>query len=212
MSELPLLDIATLSVNVIILVFIGFYFIQLRNKEKEWERKNAKADGEYHQIVDNALSKERKIIEDATAEANQIISGAQYISQTSKEALNQALQKLVTDIHQGASTSAQEFLHNYQESLKQLSNQSLGDFKSVTKELETDMQNQIKSFRESLIPQMEKELAAYKENRMKEAEAAINRIIQRVSQEILHKSVSLEDHEKLILESLEKAKKEGIFG
>ena len=37
-------------------------------------------------------------------------------------------------------------------------------------------------------------------------------IIQKASQEILNKSLSLDDHRQLITEALEKAKNEGLFG
>ena len=62
-----------------------------------------------------------------------------------------------------------------------------------------------------MLPNMEKEIEAYKQARFKEAEAMVTKIVQKVSQEVLNKAINIEDHEKLVVDALEKAKKEGIF-
>jgi hypothetical protein len=58
---------------------------------------------------------------------------------------------------------------------------------------------------------MQKELDGYKQSRINQIEQMISRVIQEASQEILNKSISVDDHQKLLMESLEKAKKEGVF-
>jgi flagellar biosynthesis/type III secretory pathway protein FliH len=73
------------------------------------------------------------------------------------------------------------------------------------------MQSQMQNFRDSLLPQMQKELDAYKQQRFSEADKTINKIIQDIAQKVLNKSLSLEDHQNLIIESLEKSRKEGVF-
>ena len=239
-----LFQLTTIAADLMIFLFVGYYLIKIRSKEKNLEKKEGKIDTNYHQIVDNALAKERKILEDATNEADQIITGAQYIrlasketvdqamqkmvadiqkeavntsnsllniSNTSKETVNQTMQKMVSDIQKEAVVTTRDFMNSYQTSLKQLASQSLKDFQNVVKGLEIDLQKQIKDFHETLLPNLEKELEDYKQARLKQTEQTITRIIQQVSQETLNKSISLNDHQNLLIESLEKAKKEGIF-
>ena len=217
-----LFQIVTLSADLLIFIFFGYYFLKFARKEKEIEKKETKIDADYHRVVDDALARERKIlddatteshhlVEDATTQADHIITGAEYVSSASKETVNQALQKMVLSIEKEAIDTAQTFARSYQASLTQLSASSLNDFQTVVKSLELDLQKQSSAFHETLFMQMKQELEEYKKERMKQTDALITRIIQKASQEIFNKTIPLADHEALVLAALEKAKKEGVF-
>ena len=165
----------------------------------------------YHQIVDSALAKERKILEDATLEADQIIHDAQFIRDSSKRAVNQALETMVHDVQKESIHTASNFMNSYSVSLKDLASSSLTDFENIAKGLEGDMQKQIQEFRQTLLPNLEKELEEYKKIRLKQSEETITNIVQKASQEFFNKSIAIEDHQKLLIDALEKAKAEGIF-
>ena len=210
MPELPY-QIITVGTNILILIFMIYYIWRLHTKEVELDRKSHKVDTDYHAVVDNALTKERKILDDAAKEATQIISGAHYINETTKASIDQTLQKMVQEVHTTASSSSHQFLEFYQNSLKQISVNSLTDFQSIIRGLEGDYQKQLEEFQKSVLPNMEKEIEAYKQARFKEAEALVTKIVQKVSQEVLNKALTLDDHEKLVIDALEKAKKEGVF-
>jgi hypothetical protein len=81
----------------------------------------------------------------------------------------------------------------------------------MAKGLGVDLQKQIKDFHESLLPGLEKELEIYKQVRFKQADQTITEVVQKVAQEILNKSLTVSDHQAIMLEALEKAKKEGVF-
>jgi vacuolar-type H+-ATPase subunit H len=204
-------QVLILVFDLIILAFAVYYFLQLRSKEKKIEQTETKVDTNYHQIVDDALSRERKILEDAAMEADRIITNAEYVKQTSKEAIDQALSELVKQIQKESVDTATKFMADYSSSLKQLATTSLTDFQQVSLGLQTDLQQQIKNFRESLLPNLDKELEEYKKMRLKQTEEMVTRIVGKASQEVFNKSISLEDHQKLLTDSLEKAKAEGVF-
>jgi hypothetical protein len=206
-----LFQIITVTADLVVFIFVGYYLFSIRHREKELKEKEAKADTGYHQVVDNALTRERIILDDATAKATQIITGAEYVNKTTKDSVNQALSSIVSEIQNDATSSAKSFIDSYTSSLKQLSNESLTQFQKVTQELKVDLQNQIKDFHNTMLPGLEKELEEYKQSRMKETDQIVTRVIQKVAQEVLNKSIPLSDHEALLTESLEKAKKEGIF-
>jgi hypothetical protein len=213
-----LLQIANLFADLIIIYFVGYYLLkftkkerQLEEKEKKLEEKQGKVDTVYHQVVDNALSKERKILGDATDEAETIINKTQFVSQESREVVNKALEEMVTGIRKEADDIGRQFIVDYKNYLAKLSETSLGNFENIAKEFGADLEKQIKDFRKTLLPALEKELEDYKQERIKTADKAINVIVQKVSQKALNKSIPIEDHNDLVMESLEKAKKEGIF-
>lgn len=210
MPILPV-QVITIVADLVIFIFVGYYLLKLRAKEKELDAKSAKIDSDYHKIVDDALTKERTILQDASTEASQILTGTQFVSTNSKAAIDQALQKMVTDLEQEAGGTAKDFMTSYQTSLKQIAVQSLTDFQNVVKGLQDDLQKQIKDFHDNMMPTVEKELEAYKMARVKQAEQSVTHVVQKVSQEVLNKTLSLDDHQNLIIDSLEKAKREGMF-
>ncbi len=210
MPELPF-QIITVGINILILIFMIYYIWRLHAKEMDLERRGHKVDSDYHAIVDDALTKERKIVDDAAREATQIISGAKYINESTKSSIDQTLQKMVSEISSSASTSAHQFLEYYHNSLRQISVNSVTDFQKIIREMEADYQKQLKDFEQNVLPNMQKDIEAYKEARYKDADAQVKKIVQKVSQEVLNKAMSLDEHEKLVLDALEKAKKEGMF-
>jgi len=209
LPALPLLSI--LIADVVIFFCAGYYLLRLRAREKKVEKKENSIDSSYHHVVDEALSKERKIVDDATAEADQIITGAQYITHASKEEVAHAIQDLVTDIKKEGNAIAGTFTTEYTTSLKHLTTESLSEFKTIMTGLQEDLKKQIQEFHESLLPEVEKEIEAYKKARLQQIDQTTTDIVQKAAQEIFNKSLSLSDHESIVIASLEKAKNEGIF-
>jgi hypothetical protein len=201
----------TLVGSLFSICFVVYYMTKLHAKEKQFEERILKKDTEYHKIVDDALSKERKIITDAEEEADKIISDTKFISTTSKDSLDSALKRLVTDIEKESDSSGKDIMSAYQNSLKEVTSTSLQNFHSISKELEADLQKQIKEFNEVQLGSMKKELESYKESQLKLTQEMVAKIVSQVSQEVLNKSISPGDHQKLVIESFEKAKKQGLF-
>lgn len=202
---------STIASNALILVVAAVYLFQLRQREKRVEKRERTIDTDYHHVVDEALSQERQILDDATSEADKIITGAQYINHNAKQEVDTAIKLLVQDIQKEAASITKSFTSEYTASLTQLTSQSLAEFQTVMKQLQTDLQLQIKTFHESLLPEVEKELEEYKQARMKEIDTVVIGIVQKASQEIFNRSLSLRDHQELLTQALEKAKKEGVF-
>jgi hypothetical protein len=207
-----LIQILTILADLVIFIFVCYYLWELRAKEKIIEKQRAETDSNYHHVVDDALAKERKILEDAAFASSQIIAGAKYVTSSSQEQLNQALQKMEGSIEHQANTSSQDLTKNYSASLQQVANQSLTEFQTIVRSLQIDLQKQTKDFGSTMLPTIEKELEEYKKMRLQQADRTITHVVQEVSQEILNKALSLDDHQQLLIEALEKAKKEGIFG
>ena len=206
-----LFPIITTAAQLLILLFILYYMLMAREKERELKRKEAKVDAAYRRAIEEGLSKEKKILENATTKADQIILDAQRISQDSQKILEQALEKMVMNMHKEATDTAQNFIKDYELSLKKLAADSLKEFQAVDKESKDTLHQQLKAFNETQLADLQKELEEYKQIRFTEAEKLIKRVVHKVSQDVLKSSISLDDHQKLLVESLEKAKREGMF-
>ncbi len=185
------------------------------------------------QLIDGAMNQANKILDVTTNQANQIIQGAQFISQNSMALLNQAvqkmvietqnigsiskitleqaLQKIVVDIQKEALDVSRNSVNSYSTSLKAVTTQSISDLQIIAKGLEVDLQKQISDFNQSLLPKLEKEVEEYKALRLKQSEQMVNKIIQKATQEIFGRIITLADHQNIMIESLERAKREGVF-
>jgi vacuolar-type H+-ATPase subunit H len=210
MPNLPV-QLISLGANVLVILFILTYFLRSGKKEKNLQTKQLQQDNEYHQVIDDAMSKEREIISDAKSEAETIIHDAKIETQQAQETIDQALAGLTDKIEQSSIDESAQMLNDYSETLKKLTATTLTDFANITRGLEGDMQKQVTEFRNTLLPNLEKELETYKALRIKQSEETISQIVKKVAQEVLNKSLSMEDHQKLVLDALDKAKAEGVF-
>src|SRR5512141_177785 len=82
------------TANLMILVFLGLYIRQLNKEKKELEnkanqitKKEAEVDTDFHQAVNQTIGQERKIIEDASAQAKAILTETKYVSDSSKQVI-----------------------------------------------------------------------------------------------------------------------------
>lgn len=211
MLPATLFQILTIAADLVLFLFVWYYIWELRAKEKAIEKERLKTDTNFHHVVDDALSKERKILDDATKEASKIISDTKFLANSSQQTVGQALEKMEGDIEKQAESASDEFSKTYSASLQKLASQSLANLHAITQTMEQEMEKQSKAYRDSLLPRLEKDLEDYKKLRLQQADRAITHVIQEVAQQILNKSLSIEDHQRLLVESLEKAKKEGVF-
>lgn len=239
-----LFQVVTVVFNLIIIVFVTFYLLNLRKKEKDLDERARKIEENYdavanqalqqqNQIVAGAVNQSNQMMQIASHQANQILAGAQYLSQTTKATLDasvrkmvvdvegasnnskitleQTLQQIVTTVHKEAFDTGKEVTDGYHAHLKKITDNSISGFQNVTNELELEMSKQIKEFRGTLLTNLEKEIDDYKQQKIRRIDQASVILVQRVSQEVMNKSLTIEDHEKLVIRSLEKAKKEGVF-
>jgi vacuolar-type H+-ATPase subunit H len=209
---LPTLFVFTTYVaDFLVFIAAGYYLTRLHQKETRLEKKEKAIDENYHHVVDDALSKERQILTDATDEATQIISHAQSLTQASQDSVNQAVKAVVSEIHKEGTAISQAFTADYSSSLKKVTTDSLTEFQTTMTTLQTDLKKQIHEFHDSLLPEVEKELARYKQARIEQIDKTVLAITQKAAQDILNKAIPLSEHQQLVIDALEKAKKEGVF-
>lgn len=209
---LPTLFVVITYVADFVIIVAAFYYLtKLHQREVTVEKKEKAIDENYHHVVDDALSKERQILTDATHEATEIIHGAKSLTHASEDSINQAVKAIVTEIQKEGSTIAKSFSEEYSHSLKKLTDDSLTEFHTTMTTLQTDLKKQIHDFHDSLLPAVEQELTKYKQARMEQIDKAVMNITQKASQDIFNKVIPLSEHQELVIAALEKAKKEGVF-
>jgi len=125
--------------------------------------------------------------------------------------------------------AANDLLAFYKQELEDIKTSTIKIASNITKDIESNTISELKDFKEILqketyasqkiveekveeeYSEMKKELEAYRQERLKKIEDEIYNIIQDVSMLVLGRSLSVRDHEELILEALEKAKKKKVL-
>lgn len=212
MPDLPVVvAVLTLLADATIFLFVGYYFFRLRSKEIEIDTREGKFDRDYHAIVDSALAKERKIIEDATAAGDQIIAKAKEINSKVTEDINKALENMSVETQREAKAVTKRLLEEHQRTLESLTRNAETEMAEIYKQMREMMKDQVSQFNQITVPALKAEIEAYKNAKMAEADEKAIKIAQKAAEEIFGKGLALEDKQKLIVEALDKAKKEGVF-
>lgn len=137
------------------------------------------------QLRTSLLKEEAQIIAKAREKGEKILASAQV----NQKQLNELLDKEISRVSQKALASYQQSLNGQMEKNIKSLQASAGDFEKA------------------LLSSMEAEMAKQKEERLKRLSEKIFGVLEEASGEILNRSLSLSNHEDLIFEALEKAKK-----
>jgi len=104
-----------------------------------------------------------------------------------------------------------KLMHETLKKIEETGNIGLMEFKSSLKE---QQQSSVFYIQKRLNQEFENahlEIKTYKDEQLRKVEESIDRIVLRLSEDIIGRAISLENHERLVLEALNKAKEEGIF-
>jgi hypothetical protein len=180
-------------------------------------------------ILSDTRIKAVKIIDDANSQAQDIISKATISANASSEAFQQNLAKTATTQIKEFEKATAGFVSVYTQILEDLKSKNVEVFQSVSKNIETNASDEIKTFRDSMqklaissqteimkkinedYQSLKTEMDKYKKIQWQKTTSEIYIILEKISKLVMGKALSLSEHEDLIIQALEKAKKEGSF-
>lgn len=221
--------IASLFIISIALVILAFSYSQLLKKlsasQKTYEELTSSANQKDTDLLENARKKASEIIEESTQKAQEIINDSQIFNTDTKKKLDDALQTLIK--HQIAyfEKTSEDFLNEYKKELQVIKNTTLQIATTASKDIEEDTKKEVQDFdsilaRETFAEQKvveekiedeyskaQKQVETYKADMIKKVDDGIFKILEGVSKTALGKTIPLNEHEELIIDALEKAKK-----
>ena len=209
--------ILSLSLCVIVISYEKFaHKLQLLHKEKS-------------HIEEKMLKKSDNILEEAREKAVKIVDNANLFDESTKKIFDQELKRTSESQIKTLEKLSYDYLFAFQKELialkenniKMMGNVSkdiensvvaeLNDFKEILKKETYDSQKIVQTKIEEAYKVVQKEIEDYKGTQLKKVEVQIYDIIQNVSKIVLGKTLSLQEHEQLVIDALEKAKKEGAL-
>jgi len=217
-----------LVVGIIFLsAIILFYSIYKKTKDLEDKEKNVFSN--YDAILEDAQKKAAEIIAHATDEAARLEFESKNIQIEAGQKEEEAFARIVKEQEDHLSKQAAALSAMYDKALAQVKDaysQEVGQMVKTlwekttknTQEMEAIMGQATGSGTDSLSKKIEEEfskavieISEYKKQEIEKIKKNMQSILAQVCQEVLGRSIPLEEQEKQVLEALEKAEKEHIF-
>lgn len=202
---------------VLLLIGIVTHYLRLVNEFSNYRRGLEKTT-DPQVLIAQAQRQAQKILEEAYTQSRQIISKTEDFLKKEEGELAKELDKS-TDV----------YTKLYQDALSSSQKQSLQMLQNLPQDIKITLISAVDSFRISLTQEVTKaqatanaglreayskafdELQKYKEDRMKQVDSSILSIVRQVSERVISKDIDVEEHEKLVLRSLEEAKRENLI-
>jgi len=203
----------------LVLLLIGVILLYLKLvKTFDDYRRGRDKDVDPATLIAQAQIKSQKILEEAHRKAAEMLANAQAFLQKDEN-------NLVTEIEKANKASEKIF----QQSLEEIQKHSIQMVQNIPQDIKITLISTLDNFRISLTQEVTKaqqeannaikqayaraleEVESYKEERMKQVDSSILSIVKDVTEKVLSKEISLEEHEKLVLRALEEARKQNIF-
>jgi vacuolar-type H+-ATPase subunit H len=212
------LPIVTMLILFILIILATSYFYYVYKREKDFEDTHEKLTEDYDSILVKAHKKAEEIVTQASDKAKQLLTDTKDVKEYEQKDLDEAVQK-----------EKEEILDSFSASINGIRNDTLSYVKKMADDTQTITQSELMSFRDSMqknlvqmrLAETQKmsdeakkaydEIQAYKTKQVEKVKQILSEVIVRVSEEVIGEAITLPDHEKLVLEALERAKQEGLF-
>jgi len=218
-----------ISIDVFVLLGVLVYVYFLYEKErKAWSDHKAALHAS-EDIVEQAHLRATKVVSDAVEKAETTIKQGDYLRSDLMKSFEKSLQELSSTISVNMSNDEKDFEGDFAKFSESLRAEYLKKINVTLAAIETQAQHEVEVFgsaiqKDTIASQADLakkikeesdrallEIQEYKKQQLKLVDESIEKVLQQVSSEVLSKSLSLEDHEQLIIDSLTKAKHEAFF-
>ncbi len=202
----------------LLLVGILIMFLKLLFKYDELKHGKEKVSVDPETLVTQARARSQQILEEAHIKSRDMVAKAEAFLKREDGALNKEIEKAESvylktynEAIKASGDKAEKMIQNIPQDIKLVLVSVIDNFRvTLSKEIEKAQQDANKSIKEAYEKAAE-EVNKYKEDRMKQVDSSILSIVKDVTEKVLSKSVSTEEHEKLVQKALEEAKRQKVF-
>jgi hypothetical protein len=220
-----LLTLAVLAVFAAIAIFVR----NVLKTEREFQEKEEETFTKYRKVLDKAHAQARALLYTTSLASSELMTETKQTNETVTEDLDKVLQTIAQKHIHYMNEATQNFQNAYAQYLAELQtkfqeqqqntlhltqdtvSKSLQEFSQSLSAKTVGIQESIDKKTTEQLEQVEKDISDYKTMRLKKIDEEVSRLVQKSFQEVLRRSISEPLHEELILEALEKAKKEEVL-
>lgn len=223
------ITIAILALTIIVLIILFLKSLRKSYLQHEKDENNDAIAASNSSSLEEARSKAVKIIDRANNKAMDIIQKANLFITVRNDSFNKELKDITQKELKMFEEETSGFIKVYEDVLNDLKSRNVEIFQNISKDIEISTLEEIKKFKyiieqETIASQemiskkinheyslAKKDIETYKQSQLIIVDERIYQILEKVSTLVMGKAISLSDHEALVIDSLEKAKKEAIF-
>lgn len=205
----PILLLTFLATVLILTAALALLILSYEQALKQLQ----KLGKEKEDLRERAQKRASLLLDEARERALAIIEQAAIVRDDAKEEVRRAMQ-----------ATSQDLLAKYHGMLDDLKEENINLFKNVSKDIKEGAVHEVGDFQTGLHQETiaaqklveekirlawekaEKEIEAYKQEKLKAIDDSLDRVLQFVTKRLLGKTISLQDHEDLVLKALEEAK------
>lgn len=180
-------------------------------------------------LWDKAHKESLTIIEQAEQEASRILAEANTLKEQTRATLSAQIQNLTQKQKVSLQKVARELLASYQQLLETIRDDDVEILNTISERIVKDTKSGMADLRKTLVEEslhaekviqqkidhelekIEKDMQIYRANRMAQIDEDVDTLVKRIAKDVLAKSLTERDHQEIIREALDKAKKEGFF-
>lgn len=227
------LILGALVLSILVLIafvfFSASFFKKVFSSRSEIEKHKRIAQKETEAILEKARAEARDINSRVSVKAAEILEAAKLFTSVSEKEIEKNLGALMASERERLQKSAEKFKGAYETLTTDVRQSYLSLAQSLTETMQKESKKTILDFQKNLEEEavryrsqtdeklkewhmaLRQEVDDYRKESLLKVEEAIYRIIGRVAKEVLGEAFDLRLHQKLVLQSLERAKKEGFF-
>lgn len=227
-SNAVLLFVAGLLVVCIVTLIVAYLNLSRRLKKAEAERDVLKKTGSAgaEAVLEDARKQAMIIVQRAQEKAQAILSETKQFQLDAKRILETEMKDVASTQSAEIQKASNELIKNYELSLSKVKEDDINMFKTMTQSIQKDMEKEMLEFKTTLeketvsskqsiekklqdqYTQVGTEIEEYKKQQIQKVDSHILALIEKATLLAIAKSLSLQDHQDLVLEALQEAKKE----
>lgn len=229
MENLPVFNVFFISIVLILLGSFCFLY-SIYKKQEAFEHKEEHLLTDYKVVMRHAHQKARHLLGKTAEQAETMLTQTHHIDQSVLEDLENTLAKVINQHIYTLDRHTDEAFGVYKKALADVKEMYLKELKESVEQFKAGSQTELADFKTMLTKETvasqafigkkitdefetaQKDIADYKAKQLEKIDKQIDTMVQQVSLAVLKQAISAKQHEELIDEALEQAKKEGLFG
>lgn len=224
---LPIQILISLLASIVLLFIACMYVFILHFRAAAKKKKTP--DPRESEIIDRAHARAQHIIDRAVEHSEETLYQTEFLKQELVKHGEESIQQVVDRVIELLQQDGVKYDQDYKKLFELIRSQYIEKTNEAVEKVQEAAQKQLEEFHESvkagtLVSQQrldgkvkeefskaQKEIAEYKVAQFKKIDRQITGVVQKVVEDTVGHVISVEDHEKMILDALEEAKQEMIF-
>lgn len=211
------------------MILLGITLYYVFEKKKTYTQRERVLHEDSEDILDKAHQKEKLMIEEAIDKSTEVLKQTDFFTDRMKDKVNhdlhgaiekfsheldKKLDQLSVEYDKTFESLRSEYTQAVKETIERIHTLGDGELAQIQEALNSKsltMQDYLQKKVDQEFANAQQEVENFKQYRLKQIETSLDELVLQIAQRVLGESISMRDHEQLVIDSLEKAKKEGLL-